>query len=194
MLPVVYGTALRQLFKYLSDLRAAGNGETADAVRAGLRQQLDAVMQDCVAHQWLKQPTQSVHYALVALVDESVMGRGDALSRTWAMRPLQLECFGEFTAGRGFFERLDLLLTAEKADPEVLHVYWLCLKYGFKGELVLQGEGALQVWLDRLVSQGFFGVSGLSPAASSWGASTDSGRNAVGQWRGRWRRIFSRTG
>jgi type VI secretion system protein ImpK len=187
MSSVIYGTALRQLLKILTDLRTTQHAESIDLVRQSVRQGLDAVLQDCAARHWLQQPRQWVQYALVALADESVMARGDLLARAWSMRPLQLEQLGEFTAGKGFFERLDLLLTAEQADPELLHVYWLCLRYGFRGELVLQGDGALQVWLDRLgarIRHPSVGASQTEPP--------DSDRSANVRWRGRLQRIFSR--
>ncbi len=86
-------------------------------------------------------------YALVAFLDEIILGSHWDMRSDWAARPLQLEYFNEFTAGEGFYDRLETLKGA--ANPkkiEVLEVYALCLGLGFRGRYVdLAGQEKLKI-------------------------------------------------
>ena len=70
-------------------------------------------------------------FALVALVDETAMNAEWDGSAEWTRNPLQLEYFGDFTAGDVFFDRL--LDLQKRDDSGVLEVYYLCLCAGFRG-------------------------------------------------------------
>jgi len=82
--------------------------------------------------------TDDIRYAVVALADEIVLRRGDALREFWLPRMLQLRFFNENLAGEGFFDRLDGLID----DPtriDTLKVYFLCLMFGFRGKYHVRG-------------------------------------------------------
>ena len=84
--------------------------------------------------------TQSVKYALTTFIDESALtSQKSDVRHTWQSAPLQLEYFGEHTAGEGFFNKLILL--KQQANADVLEVYFLCLQLGFKG---IYGIGQLE--------------------------------------------------
>jgi type VI secretion system protein ImpK len=81
---------------------------------------------------------EEIRYALAALADEVVLGKGGALRESWLTRLLQLKYFGQNVAGDVFFERLSTL----RRDPtriEVLKVYYLCLMLGFRGKYRVRG-------------------------------------------------------
>lgn len=82
---------------------------------------------------------QTVFFAMVAFVDESVLRLQHPGFATWGQRPLQEELFGHARAGEVFFDYLHGLLgkedSAEVADS--LEVYALCLLLGFKGKYAL---------------------------------------------------------
>lgn len=79
-----------------------------------------------------------ITYAVVALIDEVVLGRGGTLRDEWYGRLLQLRYFDENTAGEGFFSRLELLRRAP-GRTTALEVYYLCLLFGFRGRFAVRG-------------------------------------------------------
>lgn len=79
------------------------------------------------------QHTKDAMYALVALLDETVLSVPGPCRDVWLSSPLQLEYFGDNIAGEGFYRRLDAL--REQSDSEdVLGIYYLCLSLGFEGK------------------------------------------------------------
>ncbi len=73
-------------------------------------------------------------YALAALFDEIVLGTDWSIQEAWSKRPLQLDLFNDYTAGEGFFHKLDDLRgTRDPEKLDVLEIYATCLGLGFKG-------------------------------------------------------------
>jgi type VI secretion system protein ImpK len=82
---------------------------------------------------------QFAFFAVVALLDESVLKMQHPAFADWAQRPLQEEMFGHNRAGEVFFAQLQTLLTREDS-PEAadsLEVYCLCMLLGFRGKYAL---------------------------------------------------------
>lgn len=78
-------------------------------------------------------------YALVALIDETIVSRGGNVAYEWMREQLQLAIYGENTAGENFFHRLDFLRRdANRAD--LLAVYYVVLCLGFRGMYSVHGE------------------------------------------------------
>lgn len=78
---------------------------------------------------------QSAKYALVALVDETVLLSELPLKDEWLGRPLQMQYFDEFAAGEEFYNKLEALrLVRSPQGADVLEVYHLCMTLGFKGK------------------------------------------------------------
>jgi type IV/VI secretion system ImpK/VasF family protein len=74
-------------------------------------------------------------YAIVALLDEIVLGSDFPFRERWASKPLQLELFDDFNAGEEFFRKLDKVRSDRSAAAaDVLEVYGLCLGLGFMGK------------------------------------------------------------
>ena len=82
-----------------------------------------------------------IRFALVALVDETVLQKGGPLRDYWLPRPLQLRYFNENVAGEAFFARLDSI-RKDPARSDVLRVYYLCLLFGFRGQYAVRGGQA----------------------------------------------------
>lgn len=73
-------------------------------------------------------------YALVAFIDAQIAESEWSERSRWLQNPLQLELFGENTAGENFFRRLRAHLRA--ADrPAVVEIYYACVALGFVGAL-----------------------------------------------------------
>ncbi|RKH36853.1 DotU family type IV/VI secretion system protein [Corallococcus sicarius] len=84
------------------------------------------------------QDAQDMAYALVALLDEVVLGKPEPYRQFWMSHLLQLHYFNENVAGDGFFARLH----AVRKDPhraDVLRVYYLCMLFGFQGRYRIRG-------------------------------------------------------
>jgi type VI secretion system protein ImpK len=73
-------------------------------------------------------------YAIVALIDETVLSAGGACRDYWFGRPLQLDLFGDNIAGEEFYKRLLKLQAQAEKKKDALEVYYLCLSLGFEGK------------------------------------------------------------
>lgn len=107
-----------------------------------VHQQLCTYIDQCTRtaqkHGLPPQDVEDIRYALVALADEVVLNKSDALRDFWVPRMLQLRYFNENVAGEMFFERLEAL----RRDPsrvDALKVYYLCLLFGFRGKYRVRG-------------------------------------------------------
>ncbi|NLG15802.1 MAG: DotU family type IV/VI secretion system protein [Fibrobacter sp.] len=78
-------------------------------------------------------------YALVSLLDETVLSSPGVCRNYWISRPLQLDIFGNNIAGEEFYRRLNHLLVEPAEKNEVLEVYYLCLCLGFEGKYKISG-------------------------------------------------------
>jgi type IV/VI secretion system ImpK/VasF family protein len=76
-------------------------------------------------------PRGYAQYAVVALVDETVMSSTWPGAEQWRREPLQVHYYDNLLAGEQFFVRLEEL--RGDADGELLEVYFLCLCAGFQG-------------------------------------------------------------
>jgi type VI secretion system protein ImpK len=79
-----------------------------------------------------------IRYALVALVDETMLQRGGAMRDFWLPRVMQLRFFNENVAGEAFFQRLESI-RRDQSRRDVLRVYYLCLMFGFQGQYRVRG-------------------------------------------------------
>jgi type VI secretion system protein ImpK len=78
-------------------------------------------------------------YALVAFIDEQVLKSNWPGRTEWMGQPLQLQLYGEYTAGENFFSRMRVLLQQGGTSP-ALEVYYLCLLLGFRGAHGISGD------------------------------------------------------
>jgi len=94
-------------------------------------------------------PTEDVRlatFAVVALIDESILNSNNPLFADWPRMPLQEELFGVHTAGEMFFQCIDRLLAKSDAPHavDVLEIYDLCLLLGYRGKFSLSGAESLR--------------------------------------------------
>lgn len=73
-------------------------------------------------------------YALIALIDETVLSVPGPCRDYWFNKPLQLEYFGDNLAGEGFYNKLQKMLLAPEKKKDVLEIYYICLSLGFEGK------------------------------------------------------------
>jgi type VI secretion system protein ImpK len=78
-------------------------------------------------------------FALASYIDEVVLTSTWPGRLEWMSRPLQLEFFGEHTAGEGFFTRLANLRQGGEGNLHLLELYYYCLQLGFEGIYKIKG-------------------------------------------------------
>jgi type VI secretion system protein ImpK len=100
-------------------------------------------------------------YAFCALMDEIALSPRFPLHSEWARNPLQLRLFGEHLAGKGFFDRLEVLRRDPVANIEVLEVFYTCLLLGFQGKYLFEGTEKLD-YLTTGVGQEIRRIRGFS--------------------------------
>lgn len=189
---ISYEPDFRHFLNATADWKTPSSTVSIDGVRNDVRQHLARLDKLCEARSWLRPQREWAQYALIALVDEVLLGRGDPMSQAWSQSPLQLERFGEFTAGQGFFVRLRALEQADAPDLPLLRLYYLCLQYGFRGELAIAPEADRRFVLER-ARQFLVSHDGLSAARLPL-SGHPAGQPEPARWHDRFRRIFFRTG
>lgn len=107
----------------------------AGALRARVLELKGRFERDANAGGFSAQDIEDAVFAMVALIDETILSGRGAARDAWIARPLQLELYGRQLAGEEFFERLDQLRREREARIEALEVYCCCLAFGFEGRL-----------------------------------------------------------
>lgn len=106
-------------------------------------------------------------YALVALLDETVMSVPGECRNYWVTNPIQLEMFGANMAGEEFFRKLGRLMIKPDQTKEVLEIFYICLSLGFEGKYKLGNQAERDSIIDKLarllLKAGKRSVAGLSP-------------------------------
>lgn len=125
-----------------------------DSFRASLHQQVGAASASARQLGYRDEDIGYASYAVVAYLDETVLGLSHPALASWKGKPLQEEMFGVFVGGDVFFDYLGALLSqADSADlADVLEVYQLCLLLGFRGRYGSQPE-LLHTWTSRIASR-----------------------------------------
>jgi type VI secretion system protein ImpK len=82
---------------------------------------------------------QLAFFAVVSLLDESVLRLQSPALADWAQRPMQEEMFGHNRAGEVFFDNLATLFSRQDSPEtaDCLEIYSLCLLLGFRGKYAL---------------------------------------------------------
>jgi type VI secretion system protein ImpK len=109
-------------------------------------------------------------YAVVALLDESVLASSNPVFREWARRPLQQEWFAGHVAGESFFNHVRELLMADDSHrtADLLEVHLLCLLLGYRGRFGSDRDADLRAIEDRIAEK-IRRVRGYDPRLSPSG-------------------------
>lgn len=118
----------------------------AQAFRAHVKQLLSAADEEARRAGYPAEFVQHSVYAVIALLDESVLGTTGPVATDWAGRPLQEEVFGDQVAGERFFHHVNELLRRQDSPyvADVLEVHLLCLQLGFRGRYATSDGGELR--------------------------------------------------
>jgi type VI secretion system protein ImpK len=137
----------------LNQQSAANSQDFRTSIRAALK----AAMEHAKGLGYSSEINQLAFFAVVSLLDESVLKLQSPAFADWAQRPMQDEMFGHHLAGEIFFEHLRTLLARQDSQEtaDCLEVYCLCMLLGFKGKYALaastyvSGQGNGGQWGQR---------------------------------------------
>ena len=115
----------------------------AEGFRNSIRAALKAAMEQAKALGYSSEMIQLSFFAVVVLLDESVLKLQSPAFAEWAQRPMQEEMFGHNRAGEVFFDHLRGLLGRQDSDEtaDCLEVYTLCMLLGFRGRHAISFGG-----------------------------------------------------
>ena len=135
-----YENALTIILR-LSSLNQQSAANSQD-FRTSIRAALKAAMEQAKALGYASEANQLAFFAVVSLLDESVLKLQSPAFADWAQRPLQEEMFGHNRAGEVFFDNLRNLLARQDSQEtaDCLEVYCLCMLLGFKGKFALMAS------------------------------------------------------
>jgi type VI secretion system protein ImpK len=122
------------LFLIVIRMREAEDlGEPA-ALRKLINYYLELFEKNCRSIKIDRESIEEAKYALIALIDETVLSVPGACRDFWLSRPLQLDHFGDNIAGEEFYNKLQRLLMQPERKKHALEVYYICLSLGFEGK------------------------------------------------------------
>jgi len=123
--------------------------------RRRIKDALEDVRREASAAGYSVKETRDSEAAVVALLDETIMGLSGPARDRWAEKPLSVELYGEAIAGEVFFDRLEELRTESDSAhlADILEVYLLCLLLGFEGKYSGQLRTQGRAIADRVRAQ-----------------------------------------
>jgi len=122
------------LFLIVIRMREAEDLGDPAALRKLIMYFLDLFEKNCKAIHIAEDSIQEAKYAIVAILDETVLSVPGACRDYWFTRPLQLDMFGDNIAGEEFYNKLQKLQLSSEKKKDVLEVYYICLSLGFEGK------------------------------------------------------------
>ncbi len=109
-------------------------------------------------------------FAVVALLDESILNSNNPLFADWPRMPLQEELFGVHTAGEMFFHCIDREMAKEDSpqSADVLEIYALCLLLGYRGRYSMSGQESVRAIASQVAEKLLRRRGGLRPLSLNW--------------------------
>lgn len=155
------------IFLIVIRMREAEDLGDPSALRKLLMHYIELFRKNCTALNITKPLIDDAIYALVALLDETVMSVPGRCRDFWIVNPVQLELYNDNLAGQGFYTRLDSMLADPEKMKDVLEIYYLCLCVGFEGKYRLGSATERENVIDNLarvlLKINKRAVAGLSP-------------------------------
>ena len=102
---------------------------------------------------YAEEDLKATKYALLALIDETILNSQWAFKDQWADKPLQLDYFGEHMAGERFFDLLERVRQKGSRKADLLEVFCIVLILGFQGKYKLRGRDELDKLIQEIVAE-----------------------------------------
>jgi type VI secretion system protein ImpK len=138
------------LFLIIIRMREAEDLGDPAALRKLINYYIDLFQKNCATMKLAPSSIDEAKYALIALMDETVLSVPGACRDYWISRPMQLDYFGDNIAGNEFFTKLQNLLLQTEGKKDVLEVFYLCLALGFEGKYKISNPEERLAILDDL--------------------------------------------
>ena len=132
----------------IMQLRSTAELGDEEVLRRRIKDLLDRLEREAKKNGIEFDEVQSVKFALVAFIDEALIGSNWAQKDAWLANPLQMELFNRFDAGEEFFVKLEQLRQRAQANADVLLVYYLVLVLGFKGKYHFDESGNIRMIIE----------------------------------------------
>jgi type VI secretion system protein ImpK len=149
----------------------AGREKVADAesFRAEIRQQFLHANEEGAQRGYSREDIRLAMFAVVALLDESILNSQNPVFADWPRRPLQQEIFGGHQAGEVFFQNIDNLLAQPDSSvlADILEVHLLCILLGYAGKYSVLGKGELRSIADSMAVR-MRRIRGTGPLSPDW--------------------------
>lgn len=148
--------AVQEAFTTVARLRSHKQvAADAEAFRARIKQVLASAEQEGRAHGYSAEDARYALFAVIALLDETVLNSGQPMFAAWSSRTLQEEVFGVHMAGELFFQYLQQLLARQDSPDlaDTLEVFQLALLLGFKGRFSATHGSDLQVFMRQVAEK-----------------------------------------
>jgi len=118
----------------------------AEVFRSQMREALRQVDQQARLRGYSSEDVNLAIFAVVALLDETILTMRNPVFAQWPRKPMQEELFGHHVAGEIFFQNLQALLGLKDSQElaDLLEIYYLCLLLGFAGRYGAGGRAELR--------------------------------------------------
>ena len=126
-------------FSLIMQIRETNDLGDSDLLRSRILELLKSVEQDAFQAAIPSSDIKDARFAIVAFLDEAIIGSNWEGRVAWVAKPLQVQLYGKAVAGEEFFDRLERLKADAGLRHDVLGIYYLCLALGFKGKFQVMG-------------------------------------------------------
>ncbi len=141
----------------------------AETFRAEIRQQFIFANEEGAKRGYSREDIRLAMFAVIALLDESILNSSNPVFADWPRRPLQQEIFGGHQAGEVFFQNIDSLLAQPDSSvlADILELYLLCILLGYVGKYSVLGKGELRAIADSIAAR-IRRIRGSGPLSPDW--------------------------
>ncbi len=159
-------------FLLIFHIRAGNDPGPPDKLREDIAALMQHLERQARRAGYPEEDTKAARYALLALIDETILNSQWGYKDQWADRPLQLEHFGEHMAGERFFDLLDRIRQKGARKVDLLEIFASVLIFGFQGKYKLRGRDELNNLTREIVGE-IVNYRGGTPALSPHGRIPD---------------------
>jgi len=171
-LALTYQEILTAITRFRSNRQAVSD---ATSFRNQIKGAIGAAEAEATRAGYASEDVRLATFAVVALIDESILNSNNAIFADWPRMPLQEELFGVHTAGEMFFQCIDRLM-AKSDSPhaiDVLEIYDLCMLLGYRGKYSLSGQESVRSIAASVTDKLQRARGGPRPLAPNWAPPDD---------------------
>jgi type VI secretion system protein ImpK len=139
------------------------------AFRNSMKAALDAAEAEATRKGYTAEDARAASFAVVSLLDESIMNASAPHFDDWAGQSMLGELFGKRTSEDIFFQCIDRLLAEGNSlqEADVLEVFGLCLLLGYQGSYRTSGPEGVNSIVTSILNK-VQSIRGSRPTAPDW--------------------------